>query len=133
MADHDNQAGSRRSLIDLIRSIPDLVGRLLREEIRSAREEVLSKTKALGTGVVLVLAAIVVILFGLGFLLQGAAHGLELVLPAWAASLLVGGASVLFAAVLAVAGLKLLRRGAPPVPSATLDNVREDVHAVRGS
>lgn len=134
MAEHDDdQPGSRRSLIDLIRSFPDLIVRLVRDELRAAREEIVRKTKSFGIGVGILLGAVVVVLFGVGFLLQSGAHALALVLPAWTASLIVGGALVLLAAVLAIVGAKLLKRGAPPVPSETIDSVRKDVDAVTGS
>lgn len=133
MADRDGErTGSRRSVFDLIRSIPDLVGRLIRDEIQSARDEVLSRTKSLGVGVGILIGGLVVTLFALGFLLQGAAHALSLILPAWAASLVVGGGLVIVAGVLALAGSKLLKRGAPPVPTDTIDSVRKDVDAVKG-
>jgi hypothetical protein len=57
---------------------------------------------------------------------------LDLVLPAWAAALIV--AVVLFAGagVVALVGKKEVEQATPPAPERTIANVREDVATVKG-
>jgi hypothetical protein len=104
------------------------VGRLAAQ---LAIAELKQKLAALGLGLGLVAGAAVFGLLGLGFALAAAAAALTLVLSTWLAILVVAGGLLLLAAALGVAGLTLLRRGAPPVPEQTLEQVKLTAEAVR--
>ncbi len=121
-----------RSLGSLIGSIPDLVSRLIRGEIQLAKQEMTAKAKAAGVGVgMLVGAAILGIIF-LQIVLAAAIIALSLVLPAWAAALIVGGVVLILVIVLALVGLKALKTGVPPVPTEAVENVKSDIRAIKG-
>jgi len=130
--EHDTDDSGRRSLFDLVRSVPELIQRLIRDELRAARAEAMRKTKSLGVGVGILVAGAVLALYGLGFLFGSAVDALELIFQPWLAALIVGAVLVVLAAILAMVGLRALKKGAPPVPTETIDSVKQDIHAVKG-
>jgi hypothetical protein len=63
---------------------------------------------------------------GLGALTAAAILGLTEVFLPWLAALIVGGAYLLVALVLFLAGRARLKRAGPPVPEETVQTIRED-------
>jgi hypothetical protein len=121
-----------KSLGSLIGRLPELISRLIRGEIQHAKDEMSVKLKAAGVGVgMLVGAAILGIIF-LQIMLAAAIIALSLILPAWASALIVGGVVLVIVIVLALLGLKALKKGVPPVPTATVENVKSDIRAIKG-
>ena len=104
-----------------VQEIAERARTLARLELELASFELRRKTAALGGGVALLAAGAVLGLFAVGFLLATAAAGLATALPTWHALLVVGGSLVLAAAVVALPGAALLRRGTPPVPEQALE------------
>ncbi|WAB84584.1 phage holin family protein [Microcella daejeonensis] len=126
------QSGERKGLFALIADVPRLIGDLVRAEIQAAKDEIAGKLKAAGIGAGLLVGAGLFALFALIVLLFAAVLGLATVMPAWAAALIVGGALLLIAVLVALIGIAALKRGVPPMPTDTMDSVKEDVRAVRG-
>lgn len=122
----------RKSLFALITDVPRLIRDLIRAEIQAAKDEIAGKLKATGIGVGLLFGAVFVLLWALMVLIAAGVLGLATVLPAWAAALIVGGALLLVAVIIALIGIAVLKRGVPPTPTDTIDNVKKDVRAVRG-
>ncbi|MGX7828664.1 phage holin family protein [Actinokineospora sp. 24-640] len=116
---------------ELISRVGDQVSRLVRDELALAKTELRQKGKRLGTGVALGGAAGVLAWFGLAALLVAAGAALALVLPVWAAALIVAGALLLTAGVLAAVGVGDVRKGSPPVPEEAIESTRRDVAAVK--
>ena len=87
---------------------------LARLELELALLEVKRKVAALGIGIGMSIAAGIFGLFALGFGLAAGAAALALVLPMWAALLIVFGVLALFAVVLLLVGLDMFKKGAPP-------------------
>jgi hypothetical protein len=104
---------------------------LARLEVELARLELKSKVAALGVGAALTIAAGVVALFALGFGLAAAVAALAIVLDAWLALLIVFGGLLVLAGVLALIGLKTLKRGTPPVPKQALEEAKRTQEALR--
>ncbi|WAB82405.1 phage holin family protein [Microcella daejeonensis] len=126
------QSGERKGLFALIADVPRLIGDLVRAEIQAAKDEIAGKLKAAGIGAGLLVGAGLFALLALIVLLFAAVLGLATVMPAWAAALIVGGALLLIAVLVALIGIAALKRGVPPMPTDTMDSVKEDVRAVRG-
>ncbi len=126
------QSSERKGLFALIADVPRLIGDLVRAEIQAAKDEIAGKLKAAGIGAGLLVGAGLFALFALMVLIAAAVLGLATVLPGWAAALIVGGALLLIAAIIALIGISALKRGVPPMPTDTMDSVKEDVRAVRG-
>jgi hypothetical protein len=126
--------GDRRPrLLDLAASIPRQVSRLVRDELRAAQVELTTKLKAAGVGAGVLAAGLVVLVFAINALLASAILGLALVLPAWLSALIVGVVLAIIAAVLALVGVRKLKAGVPPVPTESIDSVKEDIRTVKGT
>lgn len=122
----------RRSLLELLSDVPRLVSELVTAEIEQLKAEMKAKLTALGIGAGLIAAAAVVLLFMVGVLLTAAILALSLVMPGWAAALIVAGVLLIIALILGWVGYTRLKAGIPPVPSDTIESVKRDVDAVRG-
>lgn len=133
MTDHTTPPRARRrSLFELIADVPRLVSELVTAEIEQLKAEMTAKLKALGIGAGLLAGAAVVLLFMVGVLLTAAILALALVMPGWAAALIVAGVLLIIAAILAWVGYTKLKAGVPPVPEDTIDSVKRDIDVVRG-
>ena len=126
---HDHSDESLGTLVSqLSHQIPDLI----RSEIRLAQAEMTQKGKQAGIGIGMFSAAGLLAFFGLGVLITMFVLLLALVLPSWAAALIV--AVVLFAAAGAVAmvGKNKVAEGTPPKPERAMEGLKEDVATVKG-
>ncbi|HTL41551.1 MAG TPA: phage holin family protein [Pseudolysinimonas sp.] len=122
----------KRSLIELVTSVPTLVRELVQREIDLLKAEMVAKVKALGIGAGLIAVALVVLLGMLGVLLTAAILALSLVMPGWLAALLVAAVLLIVAAILALIGYRVLKTGIPPVPTESIDSMRRDIQAIKG-
>ena len=123
------QDASLGSLVSqLSTQIPDLV----RSELRLAQAEVAEKGKRAGIGLGMFSAAGLFGFFGVGVLLAACVLLLDLVLPAWAAALIV--AAVLFAAagIAALLGKKKVTEAGAPKPERAIEGLKQDVATVKG-
>lgn len=125
---HDVSDASTAQLVSLLAAESS---QLIRDEIALAKVEMTERAKGVGIGAGLFGAAGVLAWFGFGTLIATAVLALDLVLPAWAAALIV--AAVLFAAagVVALHGRKSIAEGSPPVPERAIANVKADVAEVK--
>ena len=105
----------------------DLIGK----EFELARAEVGEQVNRAKSAAGLFGAAAVVGLAALGALTACAIIALALVIDAWLAALIVGGAMLLVACILALAGRSRMKSVAPPVPEQTLGNLKRDFAAVQ--
>ena len=122
----------KKSLFKLIADLPGSLTDLIRSEIELLKAELIAKAKHIGIGAGLVVGGIVIALFAFGVLLAAAVLGIATALPAWLAALIVGVALLIITAILVLVGVKQLKAGAPPVPSETIDSVKQDVNAIKG-
>lgn len=121
----------KRSLFSLIGDIPGLLSQLVRNEIEQLKQELISSAKHAGVGLGLLVAAGLFLFFALGVFVAAAILGLAVVLPAWAAALIVGGAILLLGVLLILIGVTQLKKG-NPTPTETIKSVQEDVNAIKG-
>ena len=124
---------SRRSLFTLIGSIPTLLVDLVRNEIESLKDEIVGKLKNAGIGIGLLAGAVFFALFAVMVLIATAILGLATVVPAWLAALIVGVVILLVAAILALVGIRSLKRGVPPAPTHTIESIKKDVRTIKGT
>ncbi len=120
-----------RSIGELLGDFASETTDLLGKEMELARAEVGIQVKRAGTGAGLFGAAIVFALLGLGALTACAVIALALVIDAWLAALIVGGALVVVAGILALAGRAKVRAIAPPVPERAIGEVKRDIATVQ--
>lgn len=124
--------GRRRSLVELVTEVPDLVRELVHAEIDLVKTELIGKLKSLGIGAGILVGALGVLLFMVGTLLTAAILGLGTVMPPWLAALLVSALLLIVAVILGLIGWRILKRGLPPVPTESLDSLKKDVQSIRG-
>ena len=114
----------RRPIGAVVSSVADGLRSLLRQEVELAKIEMKEAAAAKAKGVALMVAAGVMGLLALVFMAVAGAAALDLVLPRWAAYLIVGGVFVLLALVLMLAARPALR--APATPELTQRTLKED-------
>jgi magnesium-transporting ATPase (P-type) len=115
-----------------VHEVTERARRLARLEAELAALELRRKIGELGVGAVLIAAAGVLALFGLGFLLATAAAALALVVHTWLALLIVAGALLLIAGIGLAVGLSRLKRGVPPVPEQAIEEAKRTGAALSG-
>ena len=119
------------SLSQLVSQLTDQTSRLLRDELRLAQLELATKGKKAGIGAGLFGGAGLLSVYGFGCLVAAAVFALALVLPGWAAALIVAGSLFLIAAVAALVGARQVKKAVPPVPQEALASVKLDVAALK--
>jgi len=113
---------------DLSTQIPELV----RSEIRLAQAELAEKGKRAGVGIGMFSVAGLLGFFGLALLLTTAVLLLDLVLPAWAAALIVAGVVLAGAGIAALGGRKQVAEVGSPTPERAIEGVKADVATLKG-
>ena len=123
---------SKRSLFQLLTELPHLFGELIRAEIEQLRMELVQRLKGTGIGLGLFVVALNLIVFAVLLLVLAGVFALSLVVPLWAAALIVAGATLVLAIVFVVVGALAIKTGGKPVPTRTIQSVREDIAVIRG-
>ena len=115
---------------ELITRLSSQVSELVRGEIALAKAELAQKGKRAGIGAGLAGTAGVLALYGVGALITTVIAALALVLPVWAAALIVAVVIFIVAGVLGLLGKNQIQRATPPVPEITVESVKRDVATV---
>jgi uncharacterized membrane protein YqjE len=124
--DHDTD----KSTAQLVRELTEQVSHLARTEVTLAVREIKGKAKHAGVGAAIAGAGGVFAFYGGATLVATFVLLLALVLPAWAAALIVTGVLFVVAGIAALVARKQLKQGAP-MPSPALDSAKEDIQAVK--
>jgi len=125
------EENSQRSLRELIDQLSADARGLVRAEVSLARAELEEKARRLAFGGALVGAAAVLGLVALGAVAATAIIALSNVVSTWLAALIVTVVVAVLAGILLLVGVKLLRRGVPPAPTESVDQMKEDVSWVK--
>jgi protein-S-isoprenylcysteine O-methyltransferase Ste14 len=104
---------------------------IVRLELELAAMELKRKITALGLGIGLALGAAVFLLFMVGFAYAAAAAALALVVPTWAALLIVTGILLLKVAILGILALGRIKKGTPPVPEQAIQEAKLTTEALK--
>ncbi len=104
---------------------------LVRNEIQAARHEMVDKAKAAGVGAGMLSGSALAGFFTLASLTALVMVALSLIIPLWAAMLVVTVLWGATTAILALMGRKKVQEAAPFVPERTIENVKEDVQWAR--
>jgi MFS family permease len=132
MTDTRRERAQKRSLLSLVTSLPGLLAELVRSELEQLKNELIRKLKHAGIGIGLLAVAAVFAFFAAGVLTAAAILGLAVVLPGWAAALIVAGVLLLIVLVFVLLGVGELRKGNPE-PTETMSSVRRDVRVIKGT
>lgn len=120
-----------RSVAQLVQDMSEQTRRLIRDELVLATAELKQKGKRAGVGAGLTGAAGMIALFGAGTMIACAVLALALVLPAWAAALIIGVALFAAAGIAALLGRRQLKSAGSPVPEEAAAGVQKDIEVVR--
>ncbi|MFE6198463.1 phage holin family protein [Streptomyces sp. NPDC057838] len=129
--DHRAVRDEHHSVGELVGQAAEQLSRLVRQEVALAKEELAEKGRRAGRGGGLLGAAGAVAYAGFLAMAGAGAAALSLVVPVWAAALIVMGVLFVIAAVLAAMGRGQLRRAAPPTPERAIGSVKADVEEIR--
>jgi hypothetical protein len=121
-----------RSLVALLRELPGILMELLRAEFEQFKREMARKSKNFGFGSLLFAIAGGLAFFLLGTLTTAGILALALVMPGWAAALVVSGALLVLVVILVAAGVALFKKSSGLVPTETMDSIVQDAHALKG-
>lgn len=121
-----------RPLVQLISDLPRLIVELLKAELNHLKAEFAEKAKYAGVGIGLLAVAAFFLFFAFGTLVAAAILGIAVALPAWAAALIVFGALVVIAVILALVGIRSFKKMNGVAPSQTIDSIKEDADALKG-
>jgi uncharacterized membrane protein YqjE len=116
----------------VVHRLSEQIPELVRSEIRLAQAELTEKGKRAGIGVGLFSAAGLFALYGLAVLLATAVILLDLVLPLWAAGLIVTAVLFAVAGVAALTGKKQVSQATPPAPEKAIAGAKKDVATIKG-
>ncbi len=116
----------------LVHRLSEQIPELVRSELRLAQAELTEKGKRAGVGIGMFSAAGLLAFFGAATLIATAVIALDLVLPTWAAALIVAVLLIIGAGIAAMVGKKEVEAATPPAPERTMASVRQDVAAMKG-
>lgn len=124
---------TNQSTAELVRQASEQISTLVRDELRQAKAELADKGRHAGMGIGLFGGAAVMLHYALGALLVAAGLGLAVVMPGWAAALIVAAVLLVIAGIEAVVGRSQLKRSTPLIPDRTIESVRADIDTVKGA
>ena len=128
----EREQAKGKSFLSLLTDIPHLITQLIRAELELLKAELVSKLKATGIGIGLFTISISLVLLAALLLVFAGVFALSLVVPLWAAALIVAGVVLLVAVILAAVGASVMGGSSAPKPSATIESIREDIRVIRG-
>jgi Flp pilus assembly protein TadB len=123
----DSEDLRERSLGELLGQLSEQTTRLVHQELELAKAELTDKARQAGMGAGLFGGAGALGLAALGALTACLILALNAVVPAWLAALIVAVVYGIIALVLVRQGQARMKRAVPPVPTQTIETVKEDV------
>lgn len=100
---------------------------LVRLEIALAKSELASKATHAALGLVLLVVALLGVFMLIATLVTAAVLAFALVVPGWAAALVVAGLLVLITGACAAIGIAALRSAVPPLPKQAIQSSKENI------
>jgi len=128
----DKNPNLRRSLFELISDIPDLIRDLIRAEIEAYKAQVVARGKSIAFGSALFIVALAILFWVVAVLIASAVLAFSLVLPPWAAALVVGAILIVIIIVLVVIGIAAFKAGTASFEESVQDSIGQDIDAVKG-
>lgn len=122
-----------RTTGELVSRLSQDLSQLVRDELHLAQVEMTGKAKKAGIGAGMFGAAGLLALYGVGVLIATVILALALALPAWLAALIVGVVLLVAAGVVALVGKNRVSEAGSVVPERTVENVKQDVDAVKNA
>ena len=119
-------AAEDRSLSDVLQDVIRNVQEIVRSEVRLAKTEIREEAAKAKFPTLLLGAGALTAIFAILFLLLMIVYALALVMPSWAAALIVGAALAVVAGVTLSAGIRRFKL-IHPTPERTVETIKENV------
>lgn len=119
------------SIGELMGQLSTQTSRLVRDELRLAQKEFQEAAKHAGIGAGLFSAAGLLALFGFGAVVAAGVAALALVLPVWAAALIVAAVLFVAAGIAALVSKRQIDEVSPP--RQTTESVKTDIDELKGA
>jgi hypothetical protein len=116
---------------ELVKQLAEETSMLVRQELELAKAEMTQKGKRAGLGLGELGGAGLVALYALGGLTACFIAALALLVPVWAAALIVTVVYGIIAGVLAMIGRRQLQQSTPLAPEKTQQTIKEDIEWVK--
>jgi Flp pilus assembly protein TadB len=126
----ETKPASNASIGELMSQLSSQTSRLVRDEMRLAQKEFQESAKHAGIGAGLFSVAGLLALFGAATLIGAVVAALSLVLPVWAAALIVGAVLLGAAGIAALVGRSQAREATPAAPR-TVETVKADIEELK--
>lgn len=126
----ESKPAADASIGELMSQLSSQTSRLVRDEMRLAQREFQESVKRAGIGAGLFSGAGLFAFLGLASFVTAAIAALSLVLPVWAAALIVGGALFVIAGIVALLSKLEIQHATPAAPY-TVANLKEDIREVK--
>ena len=115
------------------KNVAEHASSIARLELELAAMELKKKVAALGLGIGFLLGALLLLVYGVGFLFATIAAALATFLSVWLSLLIVTAFLFVVTGVLAFAGVKKVQRGTPPVPQQAIDEAKLTTQALKSN
>jgi Putative Actinobacterial Holin-X, holin superfamily III len=116
-----------------VKQVAEHTSSIVRLELELAALELKRKVVSLGLGIGLGIGAALMLLFMVAFVYAAIGAALALVMPTWAALLVVAGILLLKAGLLGVLALSRIKKGTPPVPEAAIREAKLTTEALKSN
>jgi uncharacterized membrane protein YqjE len=127
------QETDSQSLGTAVKQVAEHTSSIVRLELELAALELKRKVVSLGLGIGLALGAALMLLFMIAFVYAAIGAALALVMPTWAALLVVAGILLLQVAVLGILALNRIKKGTPPVPEQAIQEAKLTTEALKSN
>lgn len=126
----ESKSSADASIGELMSQLSTQTSRLVRDEMRLATKELQQSAKHAGIGAGLISVAGLLAVLGLMTLIAGSVAALALVLPVWAAAVIMAVALFVVAAIAALFSRKQAAEIGPP-PKESVESVKADIKEVK--
>jgi hypothetical protein len=127
------QETDSQSVGTAVKQVAEHTSSIVRLELELAALELKRKVVSLGLGIGFALGAALMLLFMIAFVYAAIGAALALVMPTWAALLVVAGILLLQVAVLGILALNRIKKGTPPVPEQAIQEAKLTTEALKSN
>ena len=116
-----------------VKQVAERTSTIVRLELELAALELKKKVVSLGLGIGLAIGAAMMLLFMVAFVYAAIGAALALVMPTWAALLVVAGILLLQAGLLGFLAVNRIQKGTPPVPEQAIAEAKLTTEALKSN
>ena len=123
--------GERPSVGEAAKTVAERARAIVRLELQLAAAELKQKGSTIGIGVGLLVGAAVFAFFFVEFVLATITAGIATAVSVWLALLIMAVAILLVTAGLALVGIRMVKKGTPPLPEQAIEEAKLTAEAVK--